>query len=207
MKEGDIFMNGQYHNPNDFWWQRIEPREYDSLEKNSIKFLKAFAVICVLGLLAWLLCGCRIWKHGTNESRDSTNSVRIEYREKVVKVPVTVYVEVPVEKKVRMDRDSSHLETSFAVSDARMVWIDGVLFLRHSLENKPQKIAKSDSVSVVYKDRVVWKTRRVTYTMKEIREKRLAWWQKGLMWAGGISSIVLIILVFVFVFKRYGLRR
>lgn len=200
-------MNGQYHNPNDFWRQRIEPWEYDSLVRNSIKFLKAIAVIFVIGLLAWLLCGCRTWKSGVSESRDAEDSVRIEYREKVVKVPVTVYVKIPVEKKVRMDRDSSHLETSFAVSDARMVWIDGVLFLRHSLENKPQKIARTDSVPVVYKDRVVYKTRRVTYTMKEIREKRLAWWQTGLMWIGGIASIVLIILVFVLVFKRYGLRR
>ena len=200
-------MNGQYHNPNDFWRQRIEPWEYDSLERNSIKFLKAIAVIFAIGLLAWLLCGCKAWKHGVSENKDVSDSVRIEYKEKIVKVPVTVYVEVPVEKKVRMDRDSSHLETSFAVSDARMVWIDGVLFLRHSLENKPQKIAKSDSVPVVEKEKIVWKTRRVTYTKKEIREKRLAWWQTGLMWIGGIASIVLIILVFVLVLKRCGLQR
>lgn len=190
-------MYGQYHNPNDFWRQRMEPWEYDSIERKIIRFLKAIAVIFAIGLLVWLLCGCKVLKRGVSESRDTDDSVRIEYREKVVKVPVTVYVEVPVEKKVRMDRDSSHLETSFAVSDAKMVWIDGVLFLNHSLENKPQKIAKSDSVPVVYKDRVVWKTRRVTYTKTEIREKKPPWWQKGLMWAGGVSIVVCLIFLIV----------
>lgn len=206
MKEGDIYMYGKYHNPNDFWRQRMEPWEYDSLERKIIRFLKAIAVICAVGLLAWLLCGCRIWEHGTNESRDATDSVRIEYREKVVKVPVTVYVEVPVEKKVQMDRDSSHLETSFAVSDAKMVWIDGVLFLRHSLENKPKLIAKSDSVPVVEKEKIVWKTRRVTYTKKEIREKRLAWWQKGLMWTGGIACLIAIIYIVCIIVRQVARR-
>lgn len=145
-------------------------------------------------LLLFLLCGCRTWKRGVSESRNAENSVRIEYREKVVKVPVTVYVEVPIERQMQMADDSSHLETSFAVSDASMVWIDGVPFLRHSLENKPQKIEKKDSVPVTEKEKTVWKTRRVTYTRTEIREKQLVWWQKGLMWSGAIGWIFLVII-------------
>ena len=155
----------------------------------------------VVVLLLFLLCGCKTVR--TEEKTDTRDSVRVEYKEKVVKVPVTVYVEVPVEVKERFSNDStSHLETSFAVSDASMVGIDGVPFLRHSLENKAQKIAKSDSVPVVEKEKVVWKTRRVTYTKTEIREKQLAWWQKGLMWIGGISIGILFIFIVNLVIKK-----
>ena len=154
MKEGDIYMNGQYHNPNDFWRQRMEPWEYDSIEEGFRKLVKVIAVLAIVALLMWLLCGCRTWKHNTTEREQTDDSVRIEYREKIVKVPVTVYVEVPVERQIQMADDSSHLETSFAVSDARMIWIDSVLFLRHSLENKPQKIARTDGgLEVTYESK------------------------------------------------------
>lgn len=167
--------------------------------EKTMKVLTWCIVGIVMMLLVGLLAGCKTKK--TIEKSETSDSVRIEYREKIVKVPVNVIVEVPVEKKVQMDRDSSHLETSFAVSEAKMVWIDGVLFLRHSLENKPQKIEKKDSVPVAEKEKVVWKTRRVYYTKRDIQyvEKRLSWWQKGLMWSGGIGIVVL----FLFIFKRF----
>ena len=167
--------------------------------ERTMKVLTWCIVGIVMMLLVGLLAGCKTKKF--IEKSEKEDSVRIEYREKIVKVPVNVIVEVPVEKKVQMDRDSSHLETSFAVSDAKMVWIDGVLFLRHSLENKPQKIEKKDSVPVTEKEKVVWKTRRVTYTKRDIQyvEKKLSWWQKGLMWSGGIGIVVL----FLFIFKRF----
>lgn len=142
-----------------------------------------------------LLCGCRILKTEKSQEQDS---VRIEYREKIVKVPVTVYVKVPVEQKEKMTKDStSHLETSFAISDAFIIWIDGVPFLRHSLENKPQTIQKNDSVPVIHKDRVEWKTRRVFYTKTEIREKQLTLWQKIKINCGGYALIVLALIIIV----------
>lgn len=198
-------MNGQYHNPNDFWRQRMDLYDNDPFEKYGkrlIRFIKVVAVLLVLYLIVSLFVGCKTWKKGVSENRDSSDSVRIEYKEKIVKVPVTVYVEVPVERQMQMTNDSSHLETGFAVSDAAMIWIDGVPFLRHSLENKSQKIAKSDSVPVVEKEKVLWKTRRVTYTKTEIREKQLAWWQKGLMWIGGISIGILFIFIVNLVIKK-----
>ena len=152
------------------------------------------AAICLGLLISAALSSCKTLKSDTKEKQTEKDSVRIEYKEKIVKVPVTVYVEVPVEVKERFSNDStSHLETSFAVSDASMVWIDGVAFLRHSLENIPQKIQKNDSVQVVEKEKIVWKTRRVTYNKTEIREKQLAWWQEGLMWIGAIAIVVLLI--------------
>ena len=158
--------------------------------------LIVFCLIVAMGLVA----GCRTIKTGEKENIETTDSVRTEYIEKIVEVPVTVVVEVPVEQKDRMTNDStSHLETSFAVSDASMIWIDGVAFLRHSLENKPQKIAKQESVPVKEKETVKWKTRRVTYTKTVTLEKQLTPWQHAKQnyggWAMGILAGVIIIFI------------
>lgn len=168
---------------------------YEDLYKNngcgSQLMLTAFVVF-----LLFLLTSCKTVR--TEEKTDTKDSVRIEYKEKIVKVPVTVYVEVPVEVKERFSNDStSHLETSFAVSDASMVWIDGVAFLRHTLANKAQKVEKNDSVPVVEKEKVVWKTRRVTYNNKEIQyvAAELSWWQKLRLWLGNIMLIGILGLV------------
>lgn len=142
------------------------------------------------------LCGCRTVKKSVEEKESTSDSVRIEYIEKVIKVPVTVYVEVPAELKEKMTRDStSHLETGFAVSDASMIWIDGVAFLRHSLANKPQKIGKTDSVSVVEKEKTVWKTRRVTYTKTVTLEKQLTRWERIRLDYGGYAIILILLLI------------
>ena len=159
-------------------------------------------VLVILVSLVMLL-GCKTIKSSMNEKTDTSDSVRIEYKERIVKVPVYVEVEVPVEKVSTQTKDStSHLETSFAISDASLIWIDGVAFLRHSLENKAQKIQKKDSVPVTEKEKIFWKTRRVTYNKTEIREKQLAWWQKGLMWTGGISILVLLFITLAWLVKK-----
>lgn len=159
-------------------------------------------VLVILVTLVMLL-GCKTIKSSVNEKTDTSDSVRIEYKERIVKVPVYVEVEVPVEKVSTQTKDStSHLETSFAISDASLIWIDGVAFLRHSLENKAQKIQKKDSVPVTEKEKIFWKTRRVTYNKTEIREKQLDWWQKGLMWTGGISILVLLFITLAWLVKK-----
>ena len=154
-------------------------------------------------IIALVLClsGCRTVKNSMTEKENTSDSVRIEYREKIVKVPVTVIVEVPVEQKEKMTKDStSHLETSFAVSDASMIWIDGVPFLRHSLSNKAQKIGKTDSVQVVEKEKLVWKTRRVTYNKTTVCEKQLTRWQQICVDYGGIALIICFILVIFIIY-------
>ena len=156
--------------------------------------IRTVVMIAILIILLLLAFGCKSIKKSVSEKENVSDSVRIEYKEKIVKVPVTVYVEVPVENVANITKDStSHLETSFAVSNAYMVWIDGVPFLRHDLKNKAQKIEKTDTANVVEKEKIVWKNRRVTYTKSEIREKVLPWYQKGLMWIGFISIIVILI--------------
>lgn len=164
------------------------------------------AILLILALFA--LCGCRSVKSAEKEKTEIGDSVRIEYKEKIVKVPVTVYVEVPVESKERFSRDTtSHLTTSFAVSDAAIVWIDGVPFLRHSLENIPQKFQKKDSVPVTEKEKVVWKTRRVTYTKKEIYEKENTWWEKMKIRYGEVSFVLNIFFILSLIVMFKFLRR
>ena len=176
--------------------------EYEYYESKGLRAVCIAIIMAIMVLLGLLFVGCKTNKKSINEKTDTKDSVRIEYREKVVKVPVTVYVEVPVENVANITKDStSHLETSFAISNASMVWIDGVPFLRHDLKNKSQKIEKTEDVPVVEKEKVVYQTRRVTYTKTEVREKVLSWWQKTLMWCGGIFGLLFITML-VFKLRR-----
>lgn len=85
-------------------------------------------------LLAALLfiSGCCSYRHlpNTDIIRDS---VRVEIKDTTIYSTDTVYIELPAQSAERATRDSlSHLETDYAISDARIE--DGILF--HSLRNK-----------------------------------------------------------------------
>ena len=178
--------------------KHLDYYERKLMDSKKSMFGCCFSIIgaTILIVILLLFSGCKTVKKSVSEKENISDSVRIEYKEKIVKVPVTVEIEVPVENVANITKDStSHLETSFAVSNASMVWIDGVPFLRHDLKNKAQKIEKTDTAHVVEKEKGVWNTRRVTYTKTEIREKQLAWYQKSLIWIGFISIIVILILV------------
>lgn len=164
----------------------------------------SFIGMVVMLLISMIFSSCKLSKTGVNEKSDTSDSVRVEYIERVVKVPVTIYVEVPAEKQIQMTDSTSILETKFALSEASMVWINGVPFLRHSLENKPQKIEKTDSVAVIYKERTVWKTRRVSYTKTVIREKQLTWYQNAKLKYSEpiIGFFFFIIMLLIFLHRR-----
>ena len=170
--------------------------------------LEYLLIAAIVTLVAYFLTGCKTIKSCITENTDTNDSVRIEYVEKIVEVPVTVTIEVPAQKTERETADSvSTLETDFAHSTAAIHWNDGIPFLFHNLENKPQKISKTDSVPVKEKTRVEWRTRRVTYTKTEIREKQLSWWQQAKIdFSEYILSILVVILVLVIV-KRKILQR
>lgn len=117
--------------------------------------------------VALLLPGCK-----------ATHGVIIETREKVKVinhtelVPVVATFEVPamiIEKTVK--DSSSHLETNFAESDAR-VNSDGTLY--HSLRNKKQTLEKQIEVKVEYQDSIVYKETEVPVYI----EKDLTKWQR-----------------------------
>lgn len=157
---------------------------------------------CLIGIavLAVILffSSCKAVKNSVSESAEKSDSVMIEYVERVVEKPVKVIVEIPAEKKERETQDTtSFLETGIARSTASIKWQGGLPFLFHSLENIPKKIEKTDTVPVKEKEKTVWKTRRVTYTKTEIREKQIPWWKTFLMWSGAIGYLVTGIILLV----------
>lgn len=127
------------------------------------------------------LSGC-----ATQRGAGSTTTTTIEKDSSDVKVEIrteyvtdTVFIEIPAQKSENTTRDStSHLETDYAVSDAR-INPDGSL--SHSLENKPQKKPAEFQKPIEHKDsiRTIYKYR---YKDKEVKvpvevEKDLSWWQ------------------------------
>lgn len=116
-------------------------------------------------------CPCR---HLTTSTRDS---VRVETVVRTERIPDTVFVDVPAERERQTVRDTtSHLETSFAISDAR-INPDGALF--HSLENKPQKRPVSTEKEVIYRDSIIYQNRTNTEIIEV--ERKLTWWQQTKM--------------------------
>lgn len=159
-------------------------------------------VLLIILLSLTILAGCSVSRHAKDEEHVA-DSLLIEYRENIVQVPVTVKVDIPREEKLRETLDSiSHLQISFADSWAKIQWRDGVPVLVHAIASKPQTIEKNDSVQVVEKEKTLWRTRRVTITKTEIREKRLAWWQKFLGWSGVAGWLIAAGFLIVKVLKK-----
>lgn len=130
----------------------------------SILTVAAFACATFFGC-----CPCR------NLSTSVRDSVRIETVVRTERIVDTAFIEVPVEVIRQTVRDTtSHLETSFAVSDAR-IDADGSLF--HSLENKPQKRPVSIEKEIVYRDSIVYRDRETEISIEVPRP--LAWWQQA----------------------------
>ena len=99
-------------------------------------------------LILCLLSGCSLFRKVVYVPVEvKADSV---YVEKIVEHKDTVKVEIPVEKLVfAAPVDSSHLETSIAVSDA---WVDSLSVLHHILENKGGSALFKE---VIYKDKII----------------------------------------------------
>lgn len=145
------------------------------------------SILLVAAVAAAMLPACCPCKHLTTSTRDS---IRVETVIRTERVPDTVLVEVPVEVIRQKVRDTtSHLETSFAASDA---WInpDGSLF--HSLENKAQKRPVATKKEVVYRDSIVYRDRE-TEPVVEVAQP-LTWWQQTQM-RGFYMLLALLVIV------------
>lgn len=89
----------------------------------------------ILILMTCVLFSCTPQKH--IQQVPVNNISKIEYRDRPIYVRDTVYIQVPAEEKeTTTKRDSSHLETSVAISDA---WIDDN-GLNHNLRNKKTQL-------------------------------------------------------------------
>ena len=161
-------------------------------------------MMAVLCLMLFCMMGCKTVKSSTTEKTETSDSVIIKTVEKVVKVPVTVYVEVPSEEKERLCNDStSHLETSFAVSEASMIWIDGVPFLNHKLANKPQRIEKPDTVFVTVKDSTSSQVSNNNNTKTEYIKQEPTFWEKLYysIWGAVVGAIIGAAFTFVILLR------
>jgi hypothetical protein len=141
-------------------------------------------ILCgIVTALAVACCPCR---HLTTSTQDS---VRVETVVRTEYIPDTVFVEVPLEIERQTVRDTmSHLETSYAVSDARIT-PDGALF--HSLANKSQKRPVPTEKEIIYRDSIVYRD-RVNTDIVEV-ERKLTWWQQTQMKGFWIVLVVLVV--------------
>ncbi len=191
MKEGDIYMDRK------FFRSDMEIRFAGALLGGCLSFL-VLAMAIIMLLCVFTLSGCCSLKKSIDTESDSMESAGIKIVETVREVPVKVIVEVPAEKKERLTPDtSSTLSTRFATSTASMVWLGGIPMLRHSLENIPQSIEKSDSVAVKEKVVTKWRDRRIRYRKTVYLEKKPPWWKSGLEAVGAVALIALVIFLIV----------
>ena len=99
------------------------------------------------------------------------DSVRVEYRDRIIRDTATFVVEKEVEKIVTKDT-ASHLENRWAVSDASVS--EGLLY--HSLESIPQVVEVPYEVEV-HDTIIVQKSTQTEIKEVEV-EKPLSWWQR-----------------------------
>lgn len=121
-------------------------------------------------------------------SSDIRDSVRVEYRERVIRD--TAYVEIPFIKEVNVTRDTmSHIENDYAKSDA--VVSDGVL--SHSLETKKQYVPAP--VVVTVRDTVIVREKAKTIIEEKIVEvdKPIGAWTRWWRNLGYLSAAALAV--------------
>ena len=127
------------------------------------------SIIIAMALVFCCSCGAPKVAMTTDVQKDS---VSVVIKESVIYRDTTIYVEVPVEviKEVLPDADTSHLETSLAVSDA---WLANGK-LNHTLMHKsdarieqtipvPEKHTQKDSAIVSIKDCLFFFPNYLTY--------------------------------------------
>ena len=132
---------------------------------------------------------------GTVRPVTGVDSTKVEVHTETVIQHDTAYVELPVivEKVATLDTAST-LENTYAKSEA--VVTDGIL--HHSLETKPVSIPVKVETKTVYRDSLVFRDRVQTQTVEV--EKKLNWWQKLKLKAGGLFLILTLIgLVYIIV--------
>ena len=145
-------------------------------------------ILCgIVMVLAVACCPCR---HLTT-STGTRDSLHIEIKYRTIWIPDTVRVQLPPERTQQTVRqDSSHLETSAAVSDAR-INPDGSL--SHSLENKTNDQQIPTQRPIEYRDSIVYRDKEVEVEKIVEVERKLTWWQQTQMKGFWIVLAVLVL--------------
>lgn len=150
-------------------------------------------ILCVMLIVASaILCGCATHKH-TPTITTVVDSMRMETKFEKIIIRDTVMVTLPSQSAERTTPDStSHLETDFAISDAR-VNPDGSL--THTLHNKPQEIpVPVESVKEV-QEKIIYQNREVAVPQPypvEVERELTAWQKFRLKGFWVLLSVILI---------------
>lgn len=138
--------------------------------------------------IALILVGCCPCKQLATGTTDST---RVEIRERIVKVRDTVVVELPAERVEVITPDTtSTVQTSLATSTATVS--GGVL--THSIENKKTAIRKPTEVRVDVRDSIIYRDRQTTKVV-EVERELTAWQRFRLDGFWALLSVVLLSVV------------
>lgn len=147
--------------------------------------------------IALVLTGCATAQKAEITQSDST---RVEIIKTVEYRDTIIYVSIPAEseKAILPPDDSSHLETTFAESDA---YVRGGV-LTHTLRNKHEAIkpveikipeARVQKAEVIYRDRVV----------EKLIEKTLTPWESFFISSGKIAVGLLLLWLLVAAGKKW----
>jgi len=138
--------------------------------------MKKLLYLALTLFIAIALYSCKAKQNVIIETRDS---IRIEYREKIVKDTDSVLVYLPSEEKSISTYDSvSHLETKYAESTATIC--NGIL--THTLKTKDKPIPVQIVNETIYKDSISYKDKIVEKEVIKEVEKELSWIQKTMLW-------------------------
>lgn len=141
-----------------------------------IAYLATLMLACSCGIF------CKVPEEHTVHIRDSIYVEKVEYRDS------TVYVPIPVEVHSVVARDSSHLETSVAQSDA---WIDTLGLLHHSLANKRDSlVAHIPMMTTTIYAQASTNSEKVVTQIKYIKKKQ--------PWKNRIIAVFAILLIFAY---------
>ena len=136
----------------------------------------------------FLLLALGVVACGTVRPVTGVDSTKVEVHTETRYVHDTAFVELPViiEKVATLDTTST-LENTYAKSEA--VVANGILC--HSLETKPVSVPVKVETKEVVRDSIVFRDRVQTQTIEV--EKKLNWWQKLKLKAGGIFLLLTLI--------------
>ena len=155
-------------------------------------------VLVIVAVL--VIISCRTSKNLTTQEY-KRDSVRIEYRERTVFVPDTVFFEIPRQTAERTTADSiSLLENDYAVSEVHLNR-DGTF--SHFLNSKPQtKLIRTKRRieyldSIIYRDK--WHDSRQSMT-KYVPHKR-SWWEQAQIYGFWAAIIFLAIIYRKWIYK------
>lgn len=158
------------------------------------------SIIIAMALLICFSCGAPKVAMTTDVQKDS---VSVVIKESVIYKDTVIYVEVPVEviREVLPDTDTSHLETSLAISEA---WFNAGM-LNHTLVHKDASIEKKVEMPEKHtqKDSVIVSIREVVKEVPVEVEKPLNAWQSFRMTLGTLALIALALWLILKIVKKF----